>query len=182
VVAFRLGRYLASKNHYASDRREAASVAGWLTKGPQPLDWLGALPSEVRTPFHEPTFPDGIACTGVLHKASSIAPARLLIGTSRALRGDPTNWMNHAFHGGALLRNGEHARALESLRKAIALHGKPHPLTHYLLALTHLAMNDKEKARAALAQAVPAKDAPWEDATLDRLFQPEVEAALKKLE
>src|SRR5947208_10357492 len=66
-------------------------------------------------------------------------PARLLTGTTRALQGDPANWQNHAFHGGALLRNGEHARALESLNKAIALHGKPHPLTHNLLALARLA-------------------------------------------
>src|SRR6516165_5140992 len=81
---------------------------------------------------------------------------------------------------GALLRSGEHARALESLNKAIALHGKPHPLTHNLLALTHFAMGDKEKAKADLAQAVPAKDAPWEDAMLHRLFQPEIEAALAR--
>jgi hypothetical protein len=29
-------------------------------------------------------------------------------------------------------------------------------------------------------QALPAKDAPWEDVCLHRLFQPEVDAALSK--
>jgi hypothetical protein len=155
-------------------------VPSWLATGPDRLSLLGGLPLRVKSPLHEPTFPDGIACTGVLYKDSNIPPARLLIGTSRALEGDPASWQNHAFHGGALLRSGEHARALEALNKAIALHGKPHPLTHNLLALTHLAMGDKDKAKAALAQAVLAKDAPWEDAMLHRLFQPEIEAALAK--
>ena len=127
----------------------------------------------------EPTFPDGIACTGVLYKDSNIAPARLLMGTSRTLQGDPINWENHAFHGSALLCNGEPAKALEALNKVIALHGKPHYLTHNLLALAHLATGETEKAKAALAQAAPAKDVPWEDAMLHGLFQPEVDAALK---
>jgi hypothetical protein len=180
AVAFRLGRYLASKNYYANEPREAARVAGWFGTAPDRLSLLAGLPARVRTPFNEPTFPDGIACTGVLYKDSNIAPARLLIGTSLALNGDPASWQNHAFHGGALLRSGEHARAREALNKAIALHGKPHSLTHNLLALTHLAMGDKEKANAALAKAVPDLDAPWEDRALHRLFQPEIAAALER--
>jgi hypothetical protein len=134
----------------------------------------------VKTPFHEPAFPDGIACTGVLYKESGIAPERLLIGTSRALAGDPTNWLNHAFHGGALFRKREHAKALAALTEAARLHGKPSPLTHSLLALVALEMGQKDKAQGCLKQAQPAKDAPWEELALQRLFQPEVEAALAK--
>jgi Flp pilus assembly protein TadD len=123
---------------------------------------------------------DGIACTGVLYKDSGIAPERLLIGTSRALAGDPTNWLNHAFYGGALFRKGEHAKALAALTEATRLHGKPSPLTHNLLGLTHLALGEKYKAKHAFAKAQPAKDAPWEDMALQRLLQPEIDAALAK--
>ena len=140
------------------------------------------MPLAVKTPFHEPTFPDGIACTGVLYMDSGIAPARLLIGTARAMEGDPSNWLNHAFHGGALYRSGEHAKALAALTRAVELHGKPSPLTHNLLALTHLAIGQKDKAKNALTQAQPPEDAPWEDVYLHRLLQSEVEAALAKAE
>jgi WD40 repeat protein len=182
ALAFRLGRYLAAKNYYATEPKEAATLVGWLGTAAQPPGLLPGLPAVVKTHFHEPTFPDGIACTGVLCKESSIAPARLLIGTSRALQGDSTRWLNHAFHGGALLRSGEHAKALAALNEAIERHGKPHPLTHSLLALTHLQMGETAKAKAALAQAEPAKDAPFPDAMLHRLFQPEIDAALAKAE
>jgi hypothetical protein len=155
ALAFRLGRYLAAKTYYAANPKD-----------------------EVKPPFSDPTFPDGIACTGVLCKDSGIAPARLLIGTSRALEGDPANWLNHAFHGGALFRNGEHAKAVAALNEAVKLHGKPSPLTHCLLALTALQMGEKAKAKDA--QAAPAKDAPWEEILLHRLFQPEIAAALAK--
>jgi WD40 repeat protein len=180
VVAFRLARYLAGKNYYANEPRQSVNVAGWLGTASDPLSLLAGLPARVRTPFHEPSFPDGIACTGVLYKDSNIAPARLLIGTSRALQGDPSNWLNHAFHGGALYRNGEHAKALAELTEAVRLHGKPSPLTHNFLALTYLAQGEKNKAEAALAQAALAEDPPWEDILLDRLFQPEIEAAFGK--
>jgi hypothetical protein len=180
AVAFRLARYLAGKDYYANEPRQSASVAGWLGTASDPLSLLAGLPARVRTPFHEPTFPDGIACTGVLYKHSNIAPTRLLIGTSRALQGDPSNWLNHVFHGGALYRNGEHAKALAELTEAVRLHGKPGPLTHNFLALTYLAQGEKNKAEAALAQAAPAEDAPWEDILLGRLFRPEIEAAFGK--
>jgi tetratricopeptide (TPR) repeat protein len=155
AVAFRLGRYLAAKSYYAA----------------KPKD-------EVKPPFNAPTFADGIACAGVLYKDSGIAPARLLIGTSRALEGDPANWLNHAFHGGALFRNGENAKALAALTEAAKLRGKPSPLTHNLLALVSLKMGQKDEAQAYVKQAAPGKDAPWEDVYLQRLLQPEVETAL----
>jgi hypothetical protein len=177
ALAFRLARYLAGKNYYANEPRQSVNVAGWFGTAPDLLSLLAGLPARVRTPFHEPTFPDGIACAGVLYKDSDIAPARLLIGTSRALQGDPSNWLNHAFHGGALYRNGEHAKALAELTEAVRLHGKPSPLTHNFLALIYLAQGEKNKAGAALAHAAPAKDAPWEDVLLDRLLRPEIEAA-----
>jgi tetratricopeptide (TPR) repeat protein len=159
ALAFRLGRYLAAQTYYAANPKD-----------------------EVKPPFSTPTFPDGIACTGVLYKDSGIAPARPLIGTARALEGDPSNWLNHAFHGGALFRNGEHAKALAALNRAVELHGRPSPLTHNLLALTHLAMGERDKAKAAIAKAPIAKDAPWEDVYLQRLLQPEIDAALAKTE
>ncbi len=83
ALAFRLGRYFAGKNHFAAAPQEASGLAGWLATGPQRLNLLAGLPVAVQTPFHELTFPDGIACTGVLYKDSGIAPARLLIGTAR---------------------------------------------------------------------------------------------------
>jgi hypothetical protein len=156
ALAFHLGRYLAAKNYYATAPKEAATLAGW--------------------------FPDGIACTGVLYKDSGIAPARLLLGTARALEGDPTSWLNHALHGGALFRNGRHAEALAALTQAAAMHGKASPLTHHLLAVTHLAMGQAHQAKQALARAEPDLDAPWEDVYLNRLLRPEVEAALAKAE
>ena len=63
-------------------------------------------------------------------------------------------------NGGALFRNGEHAEAVAALNQAVKLHGKPSLLTHGLLALTCLQMGEKAKAKEALAQAPPAKDAP----------------------
>ena len=145
--------------------------------GPDPLRLLAGVPWQSST---APTFPDGIACTGVLYKDSSIAPERLMIGTSRALAGDPSNWLNHAFHGGALFRKGEHAKSLAALDRAVTLHGKPGPLTHNLLALVALEAGQKDKAQGYLKQAQPAKDAPWEDVALHRLLQPEVDAALAR--
>jgi tetratricopeptide (TPR) repeat protein len=180
ALAFRLGRYLAAKNYYANEPKDAATLTGWLGTVAQPPGLLPGLPALVKTPSHEPTFPDGIACSGVLCKDRGIAPARLLIGTSRALAGDPNNWLNHAFHGGALFRKGEHAKALTALSEAARLHGKPSPLTHNLLGLTRLAMGEKDKAKDAFAKAQPANDAPWEDSVLHRLLQPEIEAALAK--
>jgi hypothetical protein len=182
AVAVRLGRYLAAKQDDSAGRREAAAVAGWLGSGPERLSLWSRMPVVLRTPFHESAFPDGIACTGVLSKDTGIAPARLLIGTSRALQADPHSWLNHAMHGGALYRNGEHARALAALTRAVELHGKPSPLTRHLLALTHLAMGEAKKARDALKQAAPAKDAPWEDVYLGILLQPETDAALARAE
>ena len=41
-------------------------------------------------------------------------------------------------------------------------------------------MGEKAKAKDALAQAAPAKDAPWEEILLQRLVQPEIAAALAK--
>jgi tetratricopeptide (TPR) repeat protein len=130
-----------------------------------------------RGPQGAPTFANGMACTGVLYKDTGIDPNRLLIGTERALGGDPANWQNHALHGGALYRNGKFPEAMVALQKAIALHGKAHPLTHNLLALTHLALGETEKAKAALAAARAAEDAPWEDSLLHWLFEPELNAA-----
>jgi WD40 repeat protein/serine/threonine protein kinase len=178
ALAFRLGRYLAAKQHYAGGPKEAAGLAGWVATAAQPPGLLPGLPAAVKTPLHAPTFPDGIACTGVLCKDSGIAPKRLLIGTARALEGDPSSWLNRAFHGGALYRNGAHAEALAELTEAARLYGKPSPLTHHLLALTCLALGQTEKARIYLEQARPDLDAPWEDVYLDRLLRPEVEAAL----
>jgi WD domain, G-beta repeat len=160
----------------------AATLAGCLgTESCCPGQLPGLLVA-VNTPFHEAAFPDDIACTGVLYKDSGIAPARLLIGISRALAGDPANWLNHAFHGGALFRNGEHAKALAALNEAVRLRGKPSPLTHNLLSLTYIALGQKDKAKDAFAKARPTKDAPWEDAYLQRLFRPEVDAALANAE
>jgi WD40 repeat protein len=147
ALAFHLGRFLAAQHYYAAE------------------------------PHHRSALPDGIACAGVLYKDSGIAPARLLISTTRALAGDSPSWVHHALHGGALYRNGQHAEALAALKQAVKLHGKPSPLTHYLLALTHLALAQRERAQAALKHAAPAEDAPWEDACLGRLLQPEVDAA-----
>jgi WD40 repeat protein/serine/threonine protein kinase len=152
ALAFRLGRYLAARNYYATAPQEGSKR-------------------------HGPAFPDGVACTGVLYKASGIAPARLLVGTARAVRDDPGNWLNHAFHGGALYRCGQHDKALAELSEAVRLHGQPGPLTHNLLALTYLALGKQEKARAALAQALPDKQAPWENKVVHLLFQPEIAAA-----
>jgi hypothetical protein len=45
---------------------EAATLAGWLGTAAQPSGLLPGLPALVKTPFYEPTFLDGIACTGVL--------------------------------------------------------------------------------------------------------------------
>ena len=64
-----------------------------------------------------------------------------------------------------------------TLTEAVRLHGKPSPLTHHLLALTYLALGEKNQAKETRAQAVPAKDAPWEDHMLHRLLQPETAAA-----
>ncbi len=178
--AFRLGRYLAAKNCYAAEPKQVARLAGWLGTGPQYPGVLAGLPVAVKTPFHEPTFPDGIACTGVLYRDSGIAPARLLIGTARAHHADSSHWLNRAFHGGALFRNGEHARAVAALNDAAKLHGKASPLTHCLLALAYLQLGEQAKAKDTLAQAAPARDAPWEDVLLHRLFQPEIAAALAK--
>jgi WD40 repeat protein len=180
ALAFHLGQYLRGQSYYVAGPREAASAGGWFATGPQPLAWLGGLPTGVRTPLHEPTFPDGVACTGVLYKESNIAPARLLIGTARALEGNPASWLNHAFHGGALYRNREYAKAQAALTRAVELRRQPSPLTHHLLALTCAALDQKDKAREYLKDSAPAKDAPWEDGMLDRLLRPEVEAALGK--
>jgi len=38
----------------------------------------------------------------------------------------------------------------------------------------------RREARDALAQAAPAKDAPWEEVLLHRLVQPEIAVALAK--
>ena len=157
ALAFRLGRYLAVKSYYAANPED-----------------------EVKPPFSESTFPDGIACTGVLCKESGIAPARLLFGTARALKGDPSNWRNHAFHGGAHYRRGEPATALTALTRAAELHRKPSPLAHDFLALTYLALGQLDKAGEALTQARPAKDAPWEDLYVHRLLQPELMDACRK--
>jgi hypothetical protein len=131
------GRYLAGKNHTLPAQRKRRRCLGTGSRFP---GLFPGLTVAVKSPFHGPVFPDRIACTGVLDKDSGIAPARLLIGTSRAMKGDPNSWLNHAFHGGALFRNGDHAKALAALNRAVELHGKPSPLTHNLLALTHLAM------------------------------------------
>jgi hypothetical protein len=152
--AFRLGRYLAGKSFHAA--------------GPQAE--------------REPPFPDGLACTGVLYQDSGIVPARLLLGSARAVKEDPSNWLNHAFHGGALYRTGEYTKALAELTEAVRQHRKPSPLTQNLLTLTHLALGEKGKAAAARAQARPGKEAPWEDQMLHRLLQPEVEAAFAAAE
>jgi hypothetical protein len=59
----------------------SGGVAAWLAMAPQQPGCFGAagllpgLPVYIKTPFQEPTFPDGIACTGVLYKDSGIAPA-----------------------------------------------------------------------------------------------------------
>jgi hypothetical protein len=73
---------------------------------------------------------------------------------SGALQGDLTGWLNQAVHGGALFRSGEHAKALAALSELIERHGKPRPLTHNLLALTHLQMGELDSALAK-AEAKP---------------------------
>jgi hypothetical protein len=177
--AFRLGRYLAGKNYYAAESKQSAMLTGWLAAGGSGLGLLPGLPIAVGPALREPAFADSPACTSVLYKDSGIAPARLLVSTADAVRDDPSNWLNRAFHGGALYRTGEYAKALAELTEAVRLHGKPSPLTHNLLALTYLALGEKDKAAAARSQAQPAKDAPWEDLMVHRLFQPEVEAAFE---
>jgi WD40 repeat protein/serine/threonine protein kinase len=177
TVAFRLGRYLAATNYHASEVNQVAIRAGWPATGGSSPAWLLGLPFALSPAVRDPAFPDGIACTGVLYKYSCIAPARLLVGTAGAVRDDPSNWLNHAFHGGAFYRNGEHAKALAELTEAVRLHGTPCPLTHNLLALTHISLGHRDKAADARTEALPGKQAPWEDVMLHSLFQPEVEAA-----
>ena len=63
------------------------------------------------------------------------------------------------------------------MTEAVRLRGKPAPLTHNFLALTYLALGQKDRAAAARAQAQPANNAPWEELLLQRLMQPEIEAA-----
>jgi WD40 repeat protein len=180
ALAFRLGRCLAAQNEDTMKPHRTARVVGWLGTGPDRLRLMAGAPDLVATPLHAPAFPNGIACTGVLYKDSGIAPARLLIDTARALEGDPLSWLNHAFHGGALYRNGDYAQAQAALTQAAHLHGKPGPLTHHLLALTSAALGQKDKARQYRGAAVPAIDAPWEDHMLHGLLLPEVDAALGK--
>ena len=178
ALAFRLGRYLAAKN--TAGPKQAVELAANVGLASHLPGLFTVLPPLVKTSIHVPTFPDGIACAAVLYKDSTISPSRLLIGTARALEGDPTSWLTLAFHGGALLRNGKHAQALDVLTHAARLHGKPSPLTHTFLALASLELGQTTKAKEYLAQAQPAKDAPWEDGALYRLLAPEVEAALAK--
>jgi WD40 repeat protein/serine/threonine protein kinase len=175
ALAFRLGRYLAGQEGGAT---EAARLAGWIAAASVP-GLLAGLPTALPTPFHEPTFPDGLTCAGILCKDSGIAPARLLLGTTRALEGDPASWLNHALHGGALYRSGRHAEARAALERAAELYGKPGPLTHQLLALSCLALGQKERAAEALKRAALAKDAPWQDVYLHTLLLPELDAALR---
>ncbi len=49
----------------------------------------------------------------------------------------------------------------------------------HFLALAHLQLGNAEQARDWFAQAVLPKDAPWEDAMIDRYLRREVEAELK---
>jgi WD40 repeat protein/serine/threonine protein kinase len=174
--AFRLGRYLAAKNYYAAESKKPAMLTGWLAAGGSGLGLLPGLPIAVGPALREPAFADGLACTGVLYKDSGIAPERLVLGTARAVRENPANWLHQAFHGGALYRSGQFEKALVVLTEAAHLHGKPSPLTHNLLALTYLALGQKDKANAASAQAQPGKDASWEDTMLQHLFEPEITA------
>ena len=156
TLAFRVGRYLAAKNYYAARPNATATLSGWLASGMSRMPaLLPGLPVAVKPSLREPAFPDGIASTGVLYNDSGIPPARLLISTARAVRDDPTNWRNHAFHGGALYRAGEPAKALPELTEAARLLGAPSPLTHNLLALSYLALGQMDRACAARAQALP---------------------------
>jgi tetratricopeptide (TPR) repeat protein len=176
AVAFHLGRYLAAQQAAAAAPQQAATLAGWLATASHPPGLLPGLPFAVPTPLHEQRFPDGVACAGVLCKDSGIDPARLLIGTTRALEGDPNSWLNLALHGGALYRSGAYVKAQAALTRAAELRGKPCPLTDCLLALTHLKLKQAEKAKKLLEQARLRDDAPWEDAYVDRLFAQEVNA------
>jgi WD40 repeat protein/serine/threonine protein kinase len=180
ALAFRLGRYLAAQCHYDLETKEIVRDAGWLGAAPERLCLLCGAPALLKSPLDDPSFPDGITCAGVLHRDSGIAPARQLIGTTRALAGDPSNWLNHAFHGGALFRNGEYVRALAELNEAVRLHGKRSPLTDDLLALTYLALGKRDQAQAAAMAPRPVDDAAWEDVYYHELLHPELNAALAK--
>ena len=48
------------------------------------------------------------------------------------------------------------------------------------LALAHHQLSNHAECRAWLAKAVPTKDAPWEDAMIDRFLRREVEAEMKR--
>jgi Flp pilus assembly protein TadD len=118
-------------------------------------------------------------CSTSLREAAACPPSAICCSESWRCR---TTSSTALIHGGALYRNGEHAKALDALYKAVTLHGKPNPLTQSLLALTHMTLGQKDKATAALKQAPPGNDAAWEDVYLLRLMQPEIDAALAQAE
>jgi hypothetical protein len=57
----------------------------------------------------------------------------------------------------------------------------PHSIwSCHFLALAHHRLGDKDQAAAWRAKAALPKDAPWDDAMIDRYLRREVEAEMKK--
>ena len=145
------------------------------------------------TVYAGPTF------AGILLKDSGRSAQGLVVRAQWAVDQWPQGWQNHEVLGGALYRAGDYQGAVRELMEAHRLHRnvgqdsapvrkdgqerspvlRPSIFSCHFLALAHHKLGQKDQAQKWFAQAVLPKDAPWEDAMIDRYLRREVEADLK---
>ena len=99
----------------------------------------------------------------------------------------PEGWQNREVLGGALYRAGDYQGAVRELMLSHKLRADagsvaygPSVFSCHFLALAHHKIGNNDQAQKWFAKAVLPKDAPWEDAMIDRYLRREVDAELSK--
>jgi len=148
-------------------------------------------------------FVDGATFAGILFKDSGRSAKGLVVRAQWAVDQWPAGWQNHEVLGGALYRAGDFQGAVRELMESQKLRSqaanvgqdsapvrktgqerspvlRPSIWSCHFLALAHHKLGNHDDARAWFNKAVLPKDAPWEDAMLDRTLRREVGTELKK--
>jgi len=146
-------------------------------------------------------FVDGATFAGILLHDSGRSAKGLVVRAQWAVDQWPEGWQNHEVLGGALYRAGDFKGAVRELMESQKLRGqaanvgqdsapvrttgqerspvlRPSIWSCHFFALAHHKLGNKDQARDWFAKAVLPKDAPWEDAMIDRYLRREADAEL----
>jgi WD40 repeat protein/serine/threonine protein kinase len=178
AAACRLGHFLSARKRLTLSPWDPAGASHILGNGLTPLSAIAGWQGLDEGRKAQTAFVDGATFAGILLKDSGRSAQGLVVCAQSVVAMAPESWQNREVLGAALYRAGQYQLAVKELTGALELRGRATPSmwTCHFLTLAHHQLGQKEQAEAWRRQAVLPKDAPWDQAMIDRYLRREVEA------